>query len=263
MSDRKPIGDLFDLPTGRGNRESTDRGGSSGSSADGPPQGDLFDGAEPFTGDEVPETQPSEVETPEIPQEPLWHDAPNEARRVEEHEHSGHHPIATSESDDPIAVTDQLYEAVGATPSGGFPAPEPEGPGGGSAKAVGVVTRWLGGVADVIVHLTVLAIGLFAMVRLGLEPSLHLWPGFAAFLTSFSFVYVTLPLAFWGQTPGMATRSLRAIDQGGMSLTLVQAIVRWAAALATVGLLGLPLLVAVRGRSLADLLSGTETESLR
>ena len=120
--------------------------------------------------------------------------------------------------------------------------------------------RVLGGLADFTVHIGVLAGALLAMSTLELIPAPRQWPGFLVFLLCFSFLYHVVPLAFWGQTPGMAWRGIRARDAGGDSLSFGQSGVRWAGAVMTGVLGGLPILLAlVGGRSLSDRISGSRT----
>jgi len=126
-------------------------------------------------------------------------------------------------------------------------------------RAAGVGSRLLGGAADVLLQVTVLSVAIGAMMKMGLPASFGLWPGYAVFMVVFSFLYVTLPLAFWGSTPGMAWRGLRSQDHDGQSLTFAQTVLRWVASLVTVALLGLPVLLAFWQRSLADRMSGSVT----
>ena len=85
------------------------------------------------------------------------------------------------------------------------------------------------------------------------------WPPLALFLLAFSFLYATVPLAFWGQTPGMAWRGLVAKSVDGDGLTFPQTFRRWLGGVLTVAIGGLPLLLALSGRSFADRLSGSRT----
>ena len=89
------------------------------------------------------------------------------------------------------------------------------------------------------------------------------WPAVALFLLSFSFLYTVVPLAFWGHTPGMAWAGLDARGRDGEPLAFDQTARRWIGGILTLLLLGLPLLLAFGGRSLSDLLSGSETLSSR
>ncbi len=123
-----------------------------------------------------------------------------------------------------------------------------------------VSSRLLGGLADLAVHAAVLGILLIGNYLLGVSPDLqHQWPPLLLFLLVFSFFYTVVPLAFWGQTPGMASLGLSARSLGGENLSFVQTTVRWLVALVTLALAGLPLLLALRGRSLGDRLSGSHT----
>lgn len=120
--------------------------------------------------------------------------------------------------------------------------------------------RFRAGLADLALHA---AVGLALLVGaelMGARPGLAELPALALFLFVFSFFYMVIPLAFWGQTPGMGWTSLVVRAEGDQSPTLGQTVRRWLGALLTVALLGLPTLLAAGGRrSLADRLSGTET----
>lgn len=120
--------------------------------------------------------------------------------------------------------------------------------------------RLLAGLADLAIH-TALAIALLFGARLlGAPAGLGDWPPILLFLAVFSFLYSVLPLAFWGQTPGMAWAGVVSRDAEGEGLTLGQTVRRWLGGLATVALLGLPLLLALRdGRTLADRVSDSRT----
>lgn len=84
------------------------------------------------------------------------------------------------------------------------------------------------------------------------------WAAFVLFGLVFSFLYQTVPLAFWGCTPGMAWAGIDTRTPSGERLTFVQAMLRWLGAVATLLGAGLPLLLALRdGRSLTDRLSGS------
>ena len=82
-------------------------------------------------------------------------------------------------------------------------------------------------------------------------------PAFLLFATAFSFLYTIVPLTFWGRTPGMAVLGLVARSRNQIPLTIQQSIRRWVGAVMTVLLLGLPLLLVLTGRSLADRLSSS------
>lgn len=119
--------------------------------------------------------------------------------------------------------------------------------------------RFRAGVADLALHA---AVGLALLVGaelMGARPGLAELPAVGLFLAVFSFLYSVVPLAFWGRTPGMAWSGLVARAAGGHGLTLGQTARRWLGGVVTVLLLGLPVLLALGGRSLADRLSGTRT----
>jgi uncharacterized RDD family membrane protein YckC len=121
--------------------------------------------------------------------------------------------------------------------------------------------RFLGGLADLAVHLAVAFVLLFGARLLGVEAGFDDWPALAVFVAVFSFLYTVIAIAFWGRTPGMTWASLVTHAEGGAHLTFPQAARRWLGGVVTVCLLGLPALLAAVGekRSLADRLSGSVT----
>jgi uncharacterized RDD family membrane protein YckC len=127
----------------------------------------------------------------------------------------------------------------------------------------GIGSRLSAAGADLLVH-AAMAKGVLVGCRLmGVRPVLSDWPAVALFLMSFSFLYTVVPLAFWGHTPGMAWVGLDARSRDGEPLAFDQTARRWIGGILTLLLLGLPLLLAFGGRSLSDLLSGSETLSGR
>ncbi|MCG8458820.1 MAG: RDD family protein [Holophagales bacterium] len=126
-----------------------------------------------------------------------------------------------------------------------------------------VQDRILGGVADLTVHVATLGAMVIAVQLMGARVSLDSLPGFAALGLVFSFLYTVIPLAFWGQTPGMAWVGHASRSMGGEPLTFGQTFLRWLGALFTVALAGLPVLLAfLGGRSLCDRLSDSRTVQL-
>lgn len=120
--------------------------------------------------------------------------------------------------------------------------------------------RWLAGGVDLLILLGVglaLAVGSFLLgIPIGWGELLPL----GLFLLLFSFAYTVIPLAFWGQTPGMIRAGLVARSGPSEPLTFGQTALCWLGGLLTVALLGLPtLLVLFGGRSLTDRLSGSDT----
>lgn len=120
--------------------------------------------------------------------------------------------------------------------------------------------RWLGGLADVLLH-AVLGLVLIAGARLlGARVEGREVFALALFLTVFSFLYTVYSLAFWGRSPGMARAGLVAKSGEQGALTFGQTALRWLGGLLTLALAGLPSLLALAGgRSLTDLISGTRT----
>jgi hypothetical protein len=106
---------------------------------------------------------------------------------------------------------------------------------------------------------TVAAIGSWL---LGAQLGAHALAGLVAFALCFSFLYHVVPLAFWGQSPGMSAARIIARDSAGATLTLRQSLARWLGAVLTVVGLGLPLLLLRSGLTLGDRLSGSRVSSL-
>lgn len=125
--------------------------------------------------------------------------------------------------------------------------------------------RLLGGFFDLLVHAVVLALLLGATWMLGtwspeVPPRADQWVALGLFLLLFSFLYTVIPLAFWGRTPGMSRVHHAARAEDGEPLTFGQTVRRWLAALFTLALGGLPLVLALgERRSPADRLSASET----
>ncbi|HEV7671113.1 MAG TPA: RDD family protein [Thermoanaerobaculia bacterium] len=119
--------------------------------------------------------------------------------------------------------------------------------------------RWIAGAADLVVHAAVLVVALIGVRALGIHPALAHAAPFALFLAAFSFLYTVIPLAFWGQTLGMGWMRTIARDRDGQALTFEQTARRWLGGLIVAGLLGLPVWLALHGRSLTDWLSGSIT----
>lgn len=133
----------------------------------------------------------------------------------------------------------------------------------GTSGRAGISNRIAAGAADLIVHAAVTVGVLIGCRLMGVMPALDDWPAVVLFVLSFSFLYTVVPLAFWGHTPGMAWAGLDARSRDGQALAFDQTARRWIGGILTTLLLGLPLLLALGGRSLSDLLSGSETLSGR
>ena len=123
--------------------------------------------------------------------------------------------------------------------------------------------RLLAALADLGVHLLAAAVGWGGAAAAGVRIGVAELPAMGVFLLAFSFLYSVVSLAFWGRTPGMAAAGVVSRGAGGQPLTFGQTGLRWVGAVLTALLLGLPLLVALTGRSLADRLSGSQTFRFR
>lgn len=119
--------------------------------------------------------------------------------------------------------------------------------------------RLAAGLADLLIHAALAVVAVLGVRALHVRPAVSEWPAFAAFVVTFSFLYYVLPLAFWGHTPGMAWAGITSHNRDGEALTFDQTARRWLGGFLTTALLGLPLLVMIGGRSLADLISGSVT----
>ncbi|MDA8017783.1 MAG: RDD family protein [Thermoanaerobaculia bacterium] len=193
----------------------------------------------------------SHEKRPELPlfDLPLHDDSGGVNRqRGEAEEGAGHH-----QSDLFDAAEDDSLEGLGAQGAGSWEAPYGE---------VGVLDRLIGGVIDLTIHALVLGFVIAASWIMGAHLQLDDWPAFLLFLLLFSLLYAGVPLAFWGQTPGMMRVGHVARTGSGEPLTFGQTALRWLGALTTVLLAGLPLILALgSSRSLADRLSGSYTET--
>lgn len=123
--------------------------------------------------------------------------------------------------------------------------------------------RLLAALVDLGVHASVAGTGWLGAVLLGARLDLADLPALAVFLLAFSFLYAVVSLAFWGRTPGMAAVGVVSRGPGDQPLTFGQTGLRWLAGVLTAALAGLPLLVALTGRSLPDRLSGSTTLQYR
>ncbi len=181
-------------------------------------------------------------------------------------------PAGHDDAGPPMLFSDQMPSdppaargEPGATGDGEAGAPEnPENPEPAAAPTPPpFASLALAGIFDLGLNLGVLIVALGGTWLLGVTPRLSLWPAIGVFLAVFSFLYFSLPLAFWGQTPGMAWTGLAARNEGDQPLTFGQTALRWLGATLTALALGLPLLLALGGRPLADRLSGSVTRARR
>ncbi len=119
--------------------------------------------------------------------------------------------------------------------------------------------RLLGGLADLAAQLIALGLAIAATHAMDIVVTVADWMPFGVLALVFSFPYWTVPLAFWGQTPGMTWVGHTARSTSGEPLSFGQAFMRWFGAILTLALAGLPLLLALTGRSLTDRISGSRT----
>ncbi len=119
--------------------------------------------------------------------------------------------------------------------------------------------RLLGGLADLAAQLLMLGLAIASTHALDVVVTVADWMPFGVLALVFSFLYWVMPLAFWGQTPGMAWVGHTARSSSGEPLSFGQTFRRWFGAILTLALAGLPLLLALTGRSLTDRISDSRT----
>ena len=115
---------------------------------------------------------------------------------------------------------------------------------------------------DLTLYAAVLAVVLVGLRSMGLSLRPLDWPAIGLFLLVFSLLYSMISLAFWGQTPGMAWAGVVARNADREPLSFGQTALRWLGGLLTLLLAGLPALLLIGGKSLADRLSGSTTYAL-
>ncbi|HEX7579121.1 MAG TPA: RDD family protein [Thermoanaerobaculia bacterium] len=145
---------------------------------------------------------------------------------------------------------------------------EAAGPVGAKVEvAVSFARRVVAGLADLLILALVGAVELAAgafFLDLRFPPAALLW--IAAFLALVALVLLVLVPFVWGTTPGMALADLKVVADDGGSPTLLASFLRFAGFVLTGLLAGVPMLVAAfdrRGRTLADLFSGTSLVAVR
>ena len=134
------------------------------------------------------------------------------------------------------------------------PAPEP------ATAGLGARARAAVGDLAVLAAVGTLALGGLRLLEVPFRAAQA--PGLLLFLLAWSFLYFVIALAFWGQTPGMAWAGVIARTRAEEPLSFGQTVRRWAGAWLTWALAGLPGLLALTGRSLADRLSDSRTYEL-
>ncbi|HVT60150.1 MAG TPA: RDD family protein [Thermoanaerobaculia bacterium] len=185
--------------------------------------------------------------TPSSPGGPRRDRGPRSQHDLRDLRESAHQAPDTSS---PAAVPAQAARSSAVADPAADPAAAPQ---------VTLGRRLLAGAADLLIHAAVLLVVLAGTRFLGVRPILADWPAAVVFTLAFSFLYVVVPLAFWGHSVGMAWAGLVSHNEGGEPLTFDQTARRWLAALLTAATLGLALLATGSRRSLADRLSGSLT----
>ncbi|MEO8196684.1 MAG: RDD family protein [Thermoanaerobaculia bacterium] len=128
-----------------------------------------------------------------------------------------------------------------------------------TAPTAAISRRLRAACGDLAILLAAGAVAAVGATLLGAHLGVASLPAMLVFLLSFSFLYCVVSLAFWGQTPGMAWSGLVARSEETEPLSFGQTALRWLGHWLTWALLGLPGLLALSGRSLADRLSGSST----
>jgi uncharacterized RDD family membrane protein YckC len=132
----------------------------------------------------------------------------------------------------------------------------------GEARPVvraGAARRLLAGLGDLALHAAVFVLMLAGARLLGSEITPTALLPTAIGLLLFSLLYTVLPLAFWGQTPGMSFAGIVSSSVDGEPLSFGQSFRLWLASLLAVLFAGLPTIIAPRGRSVSDRLAGART----
>ena len=159
----------------------------------------------------------------------------------------------------PAPATPQQTSLAEPEPSGEAEPQVPDRLPGPKMRIAPLTPRFVAGLLDLSVSVTVTISLVLGVLLMGIQPRVADWPALAMFLVVFSFLYTVIPLAFWGQTPGMASAGLFVRSLDGQHLNLLQTLLRWVGTLLTCLGLGLPTLLAVSGGSLGDRLSKTVT----
>ncbi len=115
------------------------------------------------------------------------------------------------------------------------------------------------GTVDLAILAAVIGGLLGGLVWMGVPPRRDHVAPILAFAVVFSLLYLALPLAFGGRTPGMALLGLFARSRDGRPLSVRQAALRWVGSIVTLLALGLPALLGLLGLSLVDRISGSAT----
>jgi hypothetical protein len=216
---------------------------------------------------ETPHEDPVLFDLPLAPAPPETGESPGAPARRSRRttpERSESLPLFGEEESEPAAPAAASAPARAAVPAPERPRPVPVS---APARAEGpedapLAPRLRAAAGDLVVLAAVATLASAGAGRLGAPIGVEQMPALGVFLLAWSFLYFVVALAFWGQTPGMAWAGLVARSGAAEPLSFGQTARRWAATWLTWALAGLPGLLALTGRSLADRLSGSRTFEL-
>ncbi|MEO8277370.1 MAG: RDD family protein [Thermoanaerobaculia bacterium] len=161
-----------------------------------------------------------------------------------------------------VAAEPAYVELPAPSVRGPVPVPRPVVDERPAAATAPLQRRVRAAAGDLAILIAVGGIAAVGATLLGARIGIDALPALVVFLLAFSFLYCVVSLAFWGQTPGMAWCGLIARSEETEPLSFGQTAMRWAGHWLTWALLGLPGLLALSGRSLADRMSGSSTYEL-
>ena len=186
------------------------------------------------------------AESPSLDDDLLMEDPPGDSsEEIREREKIIPFPHRDQPAAEPVAAKSEVEDD-----DEPFAAPEGAAP---------IGERLLGGLVDLFLQAALVVAAWAGTMWMEVRVDLTDWPPFAVLALVFSFLYSFIPLAFWGQTPGMAWRGHVAVSLDESPLRFGQTTLRWLGSLLTLGLVGLPLLLAFTGRTLSDRLSDSKT----
>ena len=175
-------------------------------------------------------------------------------------------PVKTEPEEKPALPATRTSTTAGTSTDGSFTSQSRHlravpavAPGARAHHAAGLGRRLLAGLGDLALHAAVYVLMLAGARYLGVELRPASLGATGVALLLFSLLYTVIPLAFWGQTPGMSWAGIVSRSTDGEPLSFGQSTRQWIGSLLTLLLAGLPTLLALGGRSLCDRLSGAST----
>jgi uncharacterized RDD family membrane protein YckC len=130
---------------------------------------------------------------------------------------------------------------------------------GRSSASAAFSSRLLAGLLDLAIVAATTAVTTLGAHALLPSGATWNWLPVLCFFLVFSLFATVLPLAFWRRTAGMSLAKIEARALDGQALSFRQSFARWLGGLMTILGAGIPLLIALSGRSLADRVSGSQT----